>query len=164
MDPATKLSETAARVLAFAARLKSEDLRKNLVQFEIDGLMYTSTKLPARVGLELFPRVSALLGAGLLRLVVTQEVEELGADRIMAALVLVSERAMRDGLVPLVLDLLRETQCGTLRDEMDKEGRPKGGPVVPSFDTHFRGEYGHLLAVCAFVLAHNYKGPTLGAH
>lgn len=156
MSPAETVANVAERVKAFAAKIKKTDLRANVVQLEIDGVMYTSTKLPARVGLELLPRVTGLLGAGLLRLVVTAEVEELGADRIMAALVMVSERAMRDGLVPLVLDLLRNTACGKLR------GSGEDGPVGPAFDDHFAGEYGHLLAVCAFVLAHNFKGPTLG--
>jgi len=133
------------------------DLRPSTVMFKIDGLTYTSSKLPARVGLEIWPRVSALLGAGLLRLAVTQEVDEMPADRIMAALIVVSDRAMRDGIVPLVLDLLRNTQCDRIRDQRE------GGYVAPHFDAHFAGEYGHLLKVCAFVLSHNLRGPTYGA-
>jgi hypothetical protein len=156
-SPSEAAASAAAAVVSFMSKLKGVNLRENMVQLEIDGLVYTSVKLPARVGLELAPRVTSLLGAGLLRLVVTAEIEELGADKIAAALVMVSDRAMRDGLVPLVLDLLQKTQCGKLRGGGE-------GPVVPAFDSHFAGEYGHLLAVCAFVLAHNFRGPTYGVH
>lgn len=149
--------ENAAKgVSEFAAELRALNLRESTIQFKIDGITYTSTKLPARTGLELWPRVTALLGAGLLRLIVAGE-SELGMDKLAAALVVVSERAMRDGLVPLVLDLLARMQCGALR------GGGQGQITPDVFDTHFAGEYGHLLKVCAFALAHNLRGPTYGA-
>jgi hypothetical protein len=57
-----------------------------------------------------------------------------------------------------VRDLLSSMQCGS---------REPGGPVVGALtpavaDVHFAGEYIHLIKVCVFSLAHNYRGPTLG--
>lgn len=147
----------ARALLAFAAELKAVDLKTSTVQHRIDGVMYTSTKFPARVGLELMPRVTALVGSGLLRLVAAGDMQTLPIDRLAAALVAVADRALRDGLVPLVLDLLRHTQCGAFRDGGQ-------GPITPDkFDTHFAGEYMHLLKVCALALAHNFRGPTFGS-
>jgi hypothetical protein len=148
----------AKALLAFAADLRAVDLKPSTVQHKLDGVMYTSTKLPARVGLELLPRITTLLGAGMLRLVATGEGEGLSIDRLAAALVATADRALRDGLVPLVLELLANTQCGALRDGGE-------GKFTPDrFDSHFAGDYLHLLKVCALVLAHNFRGPTFGSH
>lgn len=141
-----------AAAVAFGESLKALDCKPGVVQLEIDGLVYTSTKLPTSLGLELWPRVTALLGAALTRSLVTSDAA--GIDP--GGLVRVAERAMRDGLVPLVRDLLRKTQCGKLRST------GKDGDVLSDFDEHFAGDYGHLLKVCVFVLTHNLRGPTYG--
>lgn len=157
MIGAAQAAEMGAAVSAYMGELRELDCKGHVVQFSIDGLVYTSEKLPARAGLDIGPRVTALLGTGILRLIVGTDDEGIGADQIAAALVSISDRAMRDGLVPLVLALLDRTSCGKLRGGGD-------GKVVPKFDEHFAGEYGHLLKVCAFVLAHNFRGPTYGVH
>lgn len=151
-------AEVYARALvAFAAEMRSIDLKPSTIQHKIDGIMYTSTKFPARTGLELMPRVTTLVGAGLLRLVATGEGESMPIDRLAFALVAIADRALRDGLVPLVLDLLAHVQCGAFRDGGD-------GKITPDkFDSHFAGEYVHLLKVCALALAHNFRGPTFGS-
>lgn len=147
----------AQALLAFAAELRAVDLKASTIQHKIDGVCYTSSKFPARTGLELLPRVTTLVGAGLLRLVATGEAETMPIDRLAFALVAIADRAMRDGLVPLVLDLLGSTQCGAFRDGGQ-------GKITPDkFDTHFAGEYVHLLKVCALALAHNFRGPTFGS-
>lgn len=152
------------RIQSLLAKFAALDLRANTVQCEIDGLVYTSTKWPARVGLEIAPRVAALVGAGVMRLVMSgARGDDIDLDQVMGAIVQLSDRAIRDGLVPLVLSTLANTQCNRLRGEMTGDGQPKAGPVADSFDSHFAGEYGHLLAVCLFVLVHNLRGPTLGA-
>ena len=157
MIGAAQAAEMGAAVAAYMTELRALDCTPYTVQFRIDGLMYTSEKLPASRGLDVGPRVTALLGTGILRLIVGASEDGLGADQIAAAIVSISDRAMRDGLVPLVLAVLERTSCGKLRGGGD-------GKVVPKFDEHFAGEYGHLLKVCAFVLAHNFRGPTYGVH
>ena len=147
----------AQALVAFAAELRAVDLKASTIHHKIDGVNYVSTKFPARTGLELMPRVTTLIGAGLLRIVATGETETMPIDRLAFALVAIADRAMRDGLVPLVLDLLGSMQCGAFRDGGE-------GKITPDkFDTHFAGEYVHLLKVCALALAHNFRGPTFGS-
>ena len=143
------IEEFIASATAFEQRLAREDLKRSTVQVEIDGLMYTSTKLPASIGLEIWPRLIALFGAALTRAMATGE----GIDFLGLA-----SRAMDDGLMPLVRDLLQRMQCNKLRST------GKGGRVVKDFDEHFAGEYGHLLRVCLLAVAHNLRGPTYGVH
>lgn len=159
-DEASPMSEAkaaASRMLsgvqAFAAELKRLDCKPRQVQFAIDGLMYTSQKLPASVGLELWPRVTALLGSAFTRAVASGDASGIDAG----ALLRVADRAMRDGLVPLARDLLVRMKCGKLHTT----GQP--GDVLADFDEHFAGEYPHLFKVLAFALAHNLRGPTYGA-
>lgn len=147
-----ELAELAASVKAFADQIRALDCKPRQIQFEIDGLMYTSTKLPTSVGLELWPRLTALLGAAITRAVATGDVSDLDAGAVLR----VADRAMRDGLVPLARDLLTRMKCGKLYTS----GKP--GDVLGDFEEHFAGEYGHLLKVCAFAVAHNLKGPTFG--
>jgi hypothetical protein len=147
------LAGMLASALAFGEELKALDCKPAFVQLKIDGLVYTSTKLPASRGLELWPRVTALLGAALARAVVTGDGSGIGADAILR----LAERAMTDGLLPLVRDLLSKTDCSNV-------GRTgKAGRVMDGFDDHFSGEYGHLLKVCVLALTHNLRGPTYGA-
>lgn len=152
-NPIDTLKLLSADVLAYAAKLKAVDCKPRVVQLEIDGLMYTSAKLPASIGLELWPRLVALLGSALTRSLATGDVD--GID-VSAVFIRVADRAIRDGLLPLVRDLLQRMQCNKLYTT----GAP--GKVVDDIDEHFAGEYGHLLRVCAFALAHNLRGPTLG--
>lgn len=155
-DPTPQAIQYAEALLAFAAEMAALNLRPSTIQHKIDGVTYTSTKLPARVGLELMPRVTTLVGSGLLRLIATGEVDALPIDRLASALVAVADRALRDGLAPLVLDLLASVQCGAFRDGGE------GKITADKFDSHFAGEYLHLLKVCALALAHNFRGPTFG--
>ena len=139
--------------LAFARELGKVDCKPTTVQHPIDGLMYTSSKLPARQGLDLWARLTSLLGPALLRAIATSETEGLDPR----ALVIVAERAMRDGLGTLVESILSRVQCNKLAHTEES------GHVVPRLDDHFAGEYLHLLKVCAFAVAHNLRGPTYGA-
>lgn len=142
-----------AAVLAYAQELKGVDFKPGTVQHAIDGLMYTSTKLPCSVGIELWPRLVALFGAAMTKAVATGDVEDAGDGMLLG----LADRAMRDGLLPVVRDLLARMKCGQLRTTS------KPGDVLPAFDEHFAGEYIHLVKVCAFAVAHNLRGPTLGA-
>lgn len=138
--------------LVFGARLAELDCTPSTLMFEVDGLLYTSTKWPAAQGLRIWPRLILLLGEDLLKSIATGEIGEI--DFIVAA-VRIAERAQ--GFDLLVKDLLCRMQCGQRR------GKTDGGLVVEAFDTHFAGEYAHLLRVCALAIAHNLRGPTFGS-
>lgn len=136
----------------FAKRLANTNMRERVVgPFEIDGLRYTSTKLPATVGLELIPRITALLGAAFKPLALGS-VEGISPE----ILIRIADRAMRDGLPALAKDLLSRVEVNELA------GIKSSGKVVDDFDDHFAGEYMHLLRVCLFALVHNFRGPSRG--
>lgn len=146
-------AEQFADLYTFWTSLKQVDLKPSTIQHGVDGLMYTNTKLPAMKGLALLPEVTALLGHGLMRVIASGE--SMGAVDSTAAIVVVSERAARGDFPKLCKDILESTQCNALRGGGE-------GYVVKGFDTHFAGEYLHMLKVCALSLVHNYRGPTLG--
>lgn len=139
-------------VIAFAKRIGELNVKPREAQCEIDGLVYTSRKLPTDLGLELWPRVTSLLGAALAKAAVTGDGVGLDASAISR----VAERAMRDGLVPLCRDLLSQTIVNKVN------GGTEPGRLADHFNEHFAGEYTHLLKVAIFVLAHNLRGPTYG--
>lgn len=137
---------------SFAAELRGVDCKPRVAQMKIDGLVYTSTKLAASDGLELWPRLMALVGPGVARAVAVGDT----GDFDLAIMFAIAEKAASDGLLPTVRDLLRRMQCNQLYSTK------KEGDVLSDFDEHFSGEYAHLLKVLAFSIAHNLRGPTLG--
>lgn len=146
-------AKAIAGLAAYAKKLAAIDMKPRTIgPLDIDGLKYTNTKLAASVGLELWPRITALLGSAFTRSIATGSLDGLSAD----VFVRVADRAMRDGLAPLCRDLLSRTQVNELG------GIKSPGNVCDDFDEHFAGEYLHLAKVCALVLAHNLRGPTRG--
>ena len=144
----------ANELMAFAPKIKELNCRDRTVQFQIDGLTYTSTKWAASVGLELWPRLTALLGSAFTKGLATGDFDSVGLD----AIVYVADRAIKDSLIPLVRDVLSRMSVDKLYPLLQP------GKVLEQFDEHFAGEYVHLLKVCIFAIAHNIKGPTYGAH
>jgi hypothetical protein len=128
----------AAGLASFVKSLDAKAMRPRVVQLNIDGITYTSTKLSARVGWELLPRLGTLLGSALPYIMGDAS----GQDFDVAVIEAVSSRAMADGLMPLTSDLLAEIQCNKLNGIDDQIGS-----VLPDFETHFAGEYVHLLKV-----------------
>lgn len=141
-----------SELLLFAEQLKKQDCKPRILQMEIDGLMYTSSKLPASIGLELWPRVMALFGSAMTKAIATGETEDVGAQALLSVL----DRVVDDGLLPLIRDLMQRIQCNKLYTTQQP------GSVLSDFDEHFAGEYMHMMKVAAFALMHNLKGPTLG--
>lgn len=154
-----KLSPEVLEAASFATALAKRDMKPGVVQVEIDGLVYTSQKLPASVGLALWPRLVSLLGRGVTEALATGDVDNVDW---LSTLIRISDRAMQDGLGPIVAGLLARMQCNKRRGFTD------GGPIGPgdgsAFDEHFAGEYLHLLKVCVLAVAHNLRGPTYGRH
>lgn len=140
----------------FLAELQKLDKRPKMVQFEIDGICYTSSKLPALLGLDVWTRLAAALGDGVVRVLAT------GGEMDASAFVLVARALARDGVVDVLRDLMKSTKCGAIGGH-PASGKPLQGDLLPHFDDHFAGEYLHLLKVVIFLVAHNLGGPTYGA-
>lgn len=141
---------------AFAAEVQALPLRDNQIVHTIDGLVYTSTKLPCEKGLDVFFATLSIVGRGLMHRVSTGDLAGLDLS-VLAAL---AEQAIRHGAVGVAKELLGQTTCGTLRS--GGQVGQLGGNLKAHFDAHFSGEYLHLLKVAIFVMAHNFRGPTLG--
>lgn len=142
---------------AFATEVQALPLRDHQITHTIDGLVYTSTKLPCQKGLDVFFATLAMVGRGLTHRLATGDLA--GLD--LSVLATLAEQAIRHGAVEVAKDLLGQTTCGTLRSG-GLVGSKMAGNVKAAFDAHFSGEYLHLLRVCLFVMAHNFRGPTLG--
>ncbi len=144
-------------LIKFAAEIDTINLRDSQIVVTIDGLTYTTTKLPCSKGIEVWTHLSALLGP-VFPAVMTGKFAGLD-PRVVAK---VAEQALRLGLVPVLKDLLSSTSVDRLRSG-GLTGET-GGNVRAHFDTHFAGEYLHLLKVCVLAAAHNLRGPSLGVH
>lgn len=151
IDPA--LVEAAEKQIKetndFLERLLQCNLRERTIQLEIDGLIYTSTKLPASKALDLLPTAESIMRKVLF------DQREISIEAFEAAFR--SPIGTMQSLMPLMRDLLAQIQCSEVRG-----GKP--GFVMPKFDEHFSGEYRHLLRVCFFSMVHNFGGPTYGVH
>ena len=142
-----------AELLGFAEQLKHVDCKPRLLQLEIDGLMYTSSKLPASTGVQIWPQLISVFGEGITTSIATASTDETFAA---SALVSIMKNIADEGVLPLIRDLLQRVQCNKLYTTQQP------GPVVSDFDEHFAGEYMHMIKVAGFALVHNLKGPTLG--
>lgn len=128
--------------------------RDAVVTEEIDGIPYTSSKMPATAGLDIMARVVKVAGQrGLAALAGALDMSI--ADVFMALGVQLAEGLAEDPTLPKAI--VRNVKCGKLRPM----GQP--GELAPAFDDHFAGEYLHLAKVMGFVLAHNFTGFTLGS-
>ena len=139
--------------LSFFNELKNVDCKPNIVQLSIDGLMYTSAKIPADLGFPLLAKLGALLGPGFLQYLSTSE-----EDAEMDGILRVIERASMMDTVGLVKELLQNMQCNKLSTSGDS------GKVNSDFGAHFAGEYLHMMKVAVFAVAHNMRGFTRGAN
>lgn len=126
---------------------------------EIEGIAYTTTTLPASVGLVIAPKLLALLGEKVAALLFATHgegsmVEELLQDPKVQGQILASiadKVAATDGLL-IVRDLLQTTECNQI-----KIGETHiQGSVADHFDSHFAGRYGHLFRVALWVARINF--------
>lgn len=146
------MMELLEAAMSYADTLKAIDCKPFVVQFEIDGIMYTSTKLPTTPGFIAHGKLVALLGSTVTAMVITGQ--KFDAALVFRALAQVDF----EELLPLLKDLLVKTECGRLRST------GKSGSVLSDFEHHFAGEYPHLLKVAAFAAGHTLRGFTYGAH
>jgi len=131
-----------------------------VVTESVDGIRYTSTKLPTMAGLNLMGRTGIALGEHGLRTLVLAKVSTL--DAIMAEVIAGTavSRVVAAGLVQLARGLVDDPE---LARELCQGLKTETGAVADRFESHFSGEYPHLFKVLAFVLRHNFMGFTRGS-
>lgn len=126
----------------------------------IDGITYTTRTLPATTGLVILPKLIALFGEPVLKIMFSTDGEERGAllsdPKIMAAVLhaMASNAADTDGLL-VIKDLFRATSADKVKigtTEVDDS-------VYTHFDTHFAGRYMHLATVSMWVASCNFAAP-----
>lgn len=123
----------------------------------IDGTTYTTRTLPATEGLRILPRLIALFGEPVLKLMFTAEGDERGAllrePKVLAAVLhgMAENASETDGLLA-VKDLLKATTADKVRiGEAEVEES-----IHTHFDTHFAGRYTHLATVAMWVASVNF--------
>lgn len=134
-----------------------ERYRDRVVQEEVDGITYTSTKFDASTALRLMSRLVLVLGESGLMAVVSAGLSRaaLASAAVYPAMIQLAAGLEQDPKLPR--DLCASLKCEALRPT------GAGGSVGPAFDQHFSGELAHLLNVLGFVVKHNFLGFTLGA-
>ncbi len=159
-DETAEMEQRRQAAAILAARLAR--YRDNVMSENIDGIVYTSSKIPTGPALRLFGRVAVVLGESGLRLIATHTMmlRSLfsGDPRMFAAIVQIMEGLNADPTLPIDLLIASGVKCNALRP-----GNKAGDLDAKSFDLHFMGELPHLLAVLQFVLAHNFAGFSLGS-
>lgn len=128
----------------------------------IDGIVYTTTTLPASDGLRIMPRLVALLGDALVGLIFATDEDQrdglLEDPKILAAVVtgIATTAAESEvGGLMVIKDLLRTTQA----DRVAIGDAEVPGSVHTHFDLHFAGRYKHLVEVAMWVGRVNFFAP-----
>ena len=135
----------------------------------IEGVSYTTTTLPATRGLLILPRLIALFGEPILKLIFTTSQElgegddageamgELLQDPKVMATILhgMAANAAEDNGLLVIKDLMMSTEADKARmGEAEVQGN-----VHQHFDTHFAARYTHLAQVAMWVASCNFIGP-----
>jgi len=126
----------------------------------IDDKTYFCKTFPASEGLILLPKMLSLLGEEVANLIFGLEDADLDglledAKIVTQMIIRISERAAEtDGLLVL-RDLMRYTECDKVKVG-DAEVRAS---VHERFDSHFAGDYGHLIRVAVWVGRASFANP-----
>lgn len=126
----------------------------------IDGISYTTTMLPARQGLAILPKLIALFGEPVLKLMFAadadQRAELIRDPKVMASILhsMAASASDGDGLL-VIQDLFNATEA----DKVRIGDTTVSGNVAVHFDDHFAGKYGHLMNVALWVASVNFLGP-----
>lgn len=125
----------------------------------IDGITYTAKTMPATVGLVILPKLIAMVGEPIVKLMTSEKEvrDELVKSPAVLAAVLTSiatSAAKTDGLL-VVKDLLAGVECDKVR--IGETEVP--GSADTHFDTHFAGRYKHLAEVAMWVITCNFVAP-----
>lgn len=126
----------------------------------IDGVTYTTRPLPASIGLVIMPKMIALFGEPVLKLIFSSTGEErevlMEDPKVIASILhgMASNAADTDGLL-VIRDLFQATKADKVRmGDAEVEA-----DIHTHFDIHFSGRYAHLAAVAMWVAQVNFFGP-----
>jgi hypothetical protein len=126
----------------------------------IDGITYKTRTLPASKGLVILPKLLALFGEPVLKLMFTadedQRTELLKEPKILASILhQIAKQAAEDAGLLVIRDLME----GVNADKVKVGDAEIPGEVHTHFDGHFAGRYTHLAAVSMWVASCNFTGP-----
>lgn len=125
----------------------------------IDDVAYTTKTLTATEGLILMPKLVALFGSDLLRLMLGRSNEERAAimaePSTMAILLaaIAKNAAVNDGLL-----VVKELLATTTTEHVRVGDTTVPGRVIDHFDSHFDQRYQHLFEVALWVASCNFLG------
>lgn len=134
----------------------------------IDGRTYTTVPLPARTGLDIFSRLVAFAGEGVVTLIFAVPEEKrqkaMGNVGIQATILhnfcKNAQKPLPDGTAPdKPMDIMYEMMVGTTCDKIRIGSTEVEGSVYTHFDEHFKAYYTHLMEVVQFVGEVNFAGP-----
>lgn len=160
METQTQTPEAIEAQAALHAKERTEKLAKSLFtptglktySEVIDGANYSTTTLTATEGLVILPKLVSLLGEdGLSLLMATSEDEQAALwenKEVQAALIMrLAENAAQDEGLLIVRRLLQNTTC----DKIKVGDQVTTGKIADNFDSHFAGNYMHLIQVAIWV-------------
>jgi hypothetical protein len=144
------------------------NLRQNPLHHTINGITYTSTKLPASEGLAILAKLAPVLPDQIIRLVVNsllpsqdgedrpRRIQDLSPEQVQSMIVFLLEQMARIDMVGLAKRILANVTFERVKIPVELRDEE-------TFDDHFAGEYEQLFAVLKFAFLHNFAGPTRGS-
>lgn len=128
--------------------------------FSVDGRDYATTLLPAREALVLLPKLGALIGRDLVSLMLaTKDLDSASLledpETLGAIISTVAENAAKGNGLLLLHELMRHTTC----KQIQLANSVVEASVYDAFDTHFAGEYMHLINVAIQVARASFIKP-----
>jgi hypothetical protein len=126
----------------------------------IDGKTYTCKTFPATEGLVILPKLISVLGEAVTNLVFGVDDAELAEAMsnpkiIGAMLVKISERVSENDGLLVLKELLAYTSC----DQVKVGDAEINQSVYDRFDSHFAGDYMHLINVVSWVARASFGNP-----
>lgn len=122
----------------------------------IDGVQYKIRTLPTTVGLVVLPKIIAMVGEPVVKLLTTDDEtrEELFESPAVIAAVLMAmakNAAETDGLL-----VVKDLMAGLEADKVRIGEAEVAGSVEQHFDTHFAGRYKHLASVVMWLMSAHF--------
>lgn len=131
----------------------------------IGGRTYTTRPLPGRVGFDLMARMISYAGEDIVTLMFAvaedKRNEALGNAAIQAKMIhefcsnAIASRHGTERPTDILFELMASTTC----DQIQLGDTTIKGNVQKHFDSHFAGDYSHLMEVVQFVGEVNFAGP-----
>jgi hypothetical protein len=129
--------------------------------FAVDGRTYTTTLLPATQALVLMPKLIALFGKELTSLLLAAKDANIEAllddpETLGAVVTTIAKNAAENNGLLLLHELMRHTTTKIVL----AGGSQVEASVFDNFDTHFAGDYLHLINVAVQVARASFIKPS----